>query len=139
MSFCATQWGIKLASDKEADDFGAYLTYEVNRSTVFDTSKIREMHQIPGAGFYCQVMTMRSLGHVKDPRPAIKGSPIPILVMKGQADNQRWGYTHEYLDIFPNHRLAIIPHAGHFIYAEQPELYIRSIKDFLLVPGTPTP
>ncbi|HVU54482.1 MAG TPA: hypothetical protein VHD83_05475 [Puia sp.] len=42
-----------------------------------------------------------------------------------------WGYTHEYLDLFPDHRLVIIPSAGHGIYAEQPELYIRTIKDFL--------
>jgi proline iminopeptidase len=54
-----------------------------------------------------------------------------VLVMKGQCDNQKWGYTKEYLDLFPRGDLKIIPGAGHAIEVEQPGLYIRSIVDFL--------
>jgi proline iminopeptidase len=131
MAFFALRFGKKLASDKEADDFGGYLGSLVDRSTVCDTARIGEIRPAPGAGFYCQVMTMKSLHQVQDPRPKIKGLPIPLLVMKGQCDNQKWGFTHEYLDLFPDHRLVIIPDAGHSISAEQPVLYLATIRDFL--------
>ena len=68
---------------------------------------------------------------MKDPRPALKASSIPILVMKGQCDNQKWGFTNEYLQVFKNHQLVIIPNAGHSISVEQPSLYLETIADFL--------
>jgi len=37
----------------------------------------------------------------------------------------------EFMDLFTNHQLVIVPRAGHFIYLEQPELYINTIKEFL--------
>lgn len=129
MAFCATVFGKKLASDKEADDFETYLDYEVNKSTVNDPSKIGKAEA--GGGFYASVMTMNSLRKVQDPRPKIKNSTIPILVMKAQYDNQKWRFTNEYCELFPNHQLIIIPNAGHAISAEQPELYLKTIRDFL--------
>jgi proline iminopeptidase len=76
-------------------------------------------------------MTFKSLRQVNDPRPKIKNSKIPILVMKGQCDNQKWGFTNEYLELFVNHQLIIIPNAGHFISVEQPDLYKKIIREFL--------
>jgi len=131
MEFLALNCGIKLASDKEADDFASYLFALVDRSTVSDTALIRKMKVGPGAGFYCHVMTVKSFGQVDDPRPKIKGSPVPLLVIKGQYDNQKWGFTHEYLDLFPDHRLVFIPDAGHAISTEQPALLLTTIRSFL--------
>jgi pimeloyl-ACP methyl ester carboxylesterase len=51
--------------------------------------------------------------------------------MKGQCDNQKWGFTNEYLVLFRNHQFAFIPDAGHFISVEQPESYIKAIKEFI--------
>lgn len=129
MSFWATALNKKLALDKEADDFQTYLDYEVNKSTVCDTAKILKAEA--GGGFYARVMTFKSLGQVQDPRPKIENSKIPILVMKGQCDNQKWGFTNEYLELFTNHQLNIIPNAGHFISVEQPELYKKIILEFI--------
>jgi len=131
MAFCALQFGIKLASDKEADDFAAYWNTEVDRSVVCDTANSKRSQPRIGAGFYVQIMTVASFNRTRDPRPNLKNSPIPVLVMKGQCDNQLWGFTHEYLDIFPNHQLAVIPAAGHAISLEQPELYKATIRGFL--------
>lgn len=131
MEFLAVNYGIKLASDKEADDFASYLFSMVNRSTVMDTARVRNIKPGPGAGFYCWVMTSNSFARVKDPRPKLKGSPVPLLVVKGQYDNQKWGFTHEYLDLFPDHRLVVIPGAGHEISAEQPALLLATIRSFL--------
>ncbi len=37
----------------------------------------------------------------------------------------------EYLDLFKNSELKVIPEAEHSIATEQPELYISTINDFL--------
>lgn len=129
MKMYAEKFGSKLASDKEADDFATYLNYEVNKSTVCDTSKILKAEA--GGGFYSQVMTFKNLISVKDPRPKIKDSKVPLLIIKGQCDNQKWGYTTEYLELFPNHQLTIIPGAGHFISVEQSRLYIKTVREFI--------
>jgi proline iminopeptidase len=127
--FWAKSFGAKLASHDEMDCFQTVLDGELNKATVCDTSKAVKAEG--GGGFYAQVMTMQSLSGIKDPRPKLRGLSIPILVMKGQCDNQPWGAAKEYLDLFPNHQLKIIPDAGHSISVEQPEVYLETIRDFL--------
>jgi proline iminopeptidase len=135
MKYCAIHFGIKLASDKEADEFSTYSGYEVNKSTVYDTSKIvkiSEIKSIPAeSGYYAGIMTFQNLIKCDDPRPKLKELDIPVLVLKSQYDNQIWGGTHEYLTLFKNHHLEIIPDAGHGIIGEQPELYLKYILQFL--------
>lgn len=129
VSFMAKNFGFKLASDKEADDFQTYLNNELNKATVCDTSMA--MKAEGGGGFYVQLMTVKSFSEIKNPRPKLKDSKIPVLIMKGQCDNQAWGFVTEYLELFPNYQLKIIPDAGHSISVEQPELYINTIRKFL--------
>ena len=128
VTYFAVVFGLKLASDKEMDNFQTYLN-GLNKATVCDTSLAPETEA--GGGFYSQIMTVRSLNEAKDPRPGFKGNKIPVLIMKGQCDNQKWGYLSEYLELFPDHQLEIIPDAGHSIAIEQPELYLKTIRDFL--------
>ena len=129
VSFWAKSFGHKLASDKEADDYQTYLNHELNKATVCDTSKALKTEG--GGGFYAQIMTVKSFNEIKDPRLGLKGSKIPVLIMRGQCDNQPWGFVNEYLELFPNHQLKIIPGAGHSISVEQPELYLKVIREFL--------
>ncbi len=129
ITFWATIFHKKLATDKEVDNFASYLNFEVNKSTVCDTTNI--LKAVAGSGFYASVMTFKSLGQVQDPRPKLKNSNIPTLVLKGQCDNQKWGFTNEYLALFRNHQFAFIPDAGHFISVEQPDSYLNAIKGFL--------
>ncbi len=129
ITFCATKFHKKLTSDKEVDNFASYLNFEVNKSTVCDTANI--LKAVAGSGFYASVMTFKSLDLVQDPRPKLENSTIPTLVLKGQCDNQKWGFTNEYLELFRNHQFVFIPNAGHFILVEQPELFIKAIKGFL--------
>jgi len=84
-----------------------------------------------GTGYYDQVMTAQSFSTAPDPRPKLTNTTIPILIMKGQYDNQKWGFTHEYLDLFPRHRLVVFPNAGHCIACEQLPAYQATIRDFL--------
>lgn len=129
IKYWAISFHKKLATDKEVDDFATYLSREVNKSTVCDTGNI--VNAVAGSGFYAGVMTLKSLDQVQDPRPKLKNSNIPVLVMKGQCDNQPWGFTNEYLQLFPDHQFSFIADAGHFISVEKPELYIKFIKEFL--------
>ena len=129
MKFFAMKFGIKLASDKEADDFETYLDFELNKSTVCDTSKILKADA--GSGFYSSIMTYNSLQKAQDPRPKLKQLKIPVLVMKGECDNQKWGFTNEYKELFQNSELVIVPNAGHFISVEQPEIYSKTMQHFL--------
>lgn len=129
MRKCALWWGIKLASDKEADAFATYLNGFLNPSTVMDTS----LHIPPvfGAGFYSQVMTVKSFRNVPDHRHILTQVKIPVLILKGQYDNQKWGFTNEYAQLYSNHQFIVIPEAGHSIFREQPELYTQHILNFL--------
>lgn len=129
MSFFATTLGLKLASDKEADDFATYLNRELNKSLVCDTTKFPPASG--GGGYYVQLLTVKSFNQIQDPRPKLKNVQCPVLVMKGQCDSQKWGCTKEYLDVFPYSQLVVIPFAGHAIGFEQPELYVRAIQEFL--------
>lgn len=128
-SYFAVQFGKKLADDKEADDYQTYLNAELNKVTVADTTNARKAEG--GGGYYAQIMTMKSLPQTPDPRAKLKNSAIPVLILKGQYDNQKWGYLTEYLELFPNHKLVIVPNSGHSITTEYPEIYQSEIRAFL--------
>lgn len=128
IAYLARTFGLKLASDSEMDDFQTYQD-GLNKSTVCGTTKAPKAEA--GAGFYSQIMTLKSLNEIKDPRPKLKDLKFPVLILKGQCDNQKWGFLTEYFEFFPDHQLDIIPNAGHSILIEQPELYLMKIRDFL--------
>ncbi len=122
--------GKKLASDEEADRYCTYLFSELNKSAVSDTT--RQQTATGGAGYYAHIMTVKSFSQVTDRRPQLQNSPVPMLLLRGQTDNQKWGFAQEYLTLFPHHTLTIIPNSGHFIDVEQPVVYLRAIRAFLL-------
>jgi proline iminopeptidase len=130
MDFFAFRFGWKLASDEEADAFASFGGYAINRSTVCDTANIPAMDA--GGGYYAGLRTYKSLVEVKDYRAKLKALDIPVLILKGQCDNQPWGYTYEYTQVFKNHELKVIPSAGHFLWIEQPQRYYLSIRQFLV-------
>ena len=122
-------FGTKLASDKEADDFFTYLNQELSKSTVC-TVKGPQKYE-GGGGFYSHIMTVKSFRDVENRRERLKKSNIPLLILRGQCDNQKWGFTKEYLDLFPNSRLTIIKDVGHDIVSTKADEYITLIKEFI--------
>ncbi len=128
-----TKWaylfGNKLASDREADAFMAHLFGHLNQSAVVDAATLPEPRI--GAGYYAHIMTYKSFFAFEDQRSQIKNDTLPVLLLRGQYDNQKWGYAEEYLALFPNHKLVIVPNAGHFMELEQPALYLQAITTFL--------
>ena len=127
--WAARKYGIKLAGDTEADAFATYFTSVLNKGMVCDTANavVAEGSE----GLYVHYITLKSLAKLQDQRSILKSLNTPVLVMKAQCDNQPWGYTTEYLDIFRNHEFRYIKNAGHNIFLEQPDVYVNTIIDFL--------
>lgn len=129
VEFLAKNMNWKLASDKEMDDFASYLNFEMGKSTVCDTSNAVKIEN--GAGYYCMIKTVQSLPKVADRRGELSKISIPVLILKGQCDHIKWGFTLEYTWLFPDIQLVIVHDAGHGIAVEQPEIYLKTIRDFL--------
>jgi proline iminopeptidase len=129
LMYALARRGIKLLSDREADEFATWHVSELNKSMVCDTANavVAEGSE----GMYVQYMTGQSLRNVKDRRKAIRQLHVPVLVMKAQCDNQPWGCTAEYLELFAVHEFLLVKNAGHNIFLEQPDEYVRAIDDFL--------
>ena len=121
--------GNKLVSDKQVDGFFTHLNNALNKSTLYDPSLVQEASG--GGGYYAHIMTFKSLFSTEDPREKMRQLKIPVLILKGQYDNQKWGFTSEYLDLLGSDTLKIVPNAGHIIYVEQPKLYYQEIQEFL--------
>jgi proline iminopeptidase len=125
----ASVHGKKLTSDQQADDFFTHLNSSLNRSVLYDTSLMKPSSG--GGGYYAHIRTMKSLSTIQSTREKMKNINTPILILKGQYDNQKWGYTQEYIELFKNATLKVIPKAGHFIDVEQSDLYYKEISEFL--------
>ncbi len=129
-----TQWAYlfhsKLASDKEADDFFTYLNQELSKSTACSIKKETKKYS-GGSGYYTHIMTVKSFQNVVDKRDKLKTLKTPILIIRGQCDNQKWGFTKEYLDLFSNSKLEIIEGVGHDIISGNRSKYIELLRDFL--------
>ncbi|MEO0340078.1 MAG: alpha/beta hydrolase [Bacteroidota bacterium] len=129
LQYCAVTFGKKMSSDQEADNFFTYLNNELKKSTQCDPINIEPAGG--GGGYYAHVMTVKSFRYTKDKRHKIKGLTIPTLIIKGQCDNQKWGFAEEYLQLLPNAELKIIEGAGHVVDEEHQEVYIETIRTFL--------
>ena len=130
ITYFATRFAKKLATDKEVDEYANFLDAKASKSVLCDTSI--NLANRGTCGFYASIMTYKSILELKDFREKINGTNMPVLIMKGQCDNQPWGATNEYLSLFPKHKFVLVPNAGHFINIEQPEIFIREINNFLL-------
>jgi proline iminopeptidase len=134
MMYALARRGIKLVGDREADEFATYLINELNKSMVCDTANAVVAEGTEG--LYVQLMTSKSLRNVKDRREAIKRLYVPVLIMKAQCDNQPWGYAAEYLQTFPECEFLFVKNAGHNIFLERPDEYVKGIEQFLLKKNT---
>jgi len=86
-----------------------------------------------GSGAYCNVRTSRHfLKRTKeDTNDKLKNCKIPLLILLGECDNLPWVCVDDYLKVFKNTKLVIIPNSGHTVYSYQPELCLKLIREFL--------
>ena len=119
----------KLASDAEMDDFFTHLNQELSKST--DCTPGPTERYKGGGGYYSHIMTVKSFYHMRDNRDKLKNVHTPILLLRGQCDNQKWGFAKEYVDLFSNASLKIIEGVGHDILSRKGDEYYQLIKAFL--------
>jgi len=119
----------KLASDAEMDDFFSHLNNHLVKSTdcAIDPDKTVK----GGGGYYNHIMTVKSFSEVPDQREKLKDLSTPLLLIRGQCDNQAWGYSNEYLSLFQHSKLVIVEGAGHDLLNRHQEKYIGAILSFL--------
>lgn len=119
----------KLVSDEEVDDFFTYLNQELNKSTNCDIEDQKKYEG--GGGYYSHIMTVNSFSSVEENRDKLKKLNTPILLLRGQCDNQKWGYAEEYTELLSNTELKIIEEVGHNIIGKKGEEYFSLISQFL--------
>ncbi len=71
------------------------------------------------------------MGRRHDYRPALRNVQAPVLVVHGAADMQPESASRTYVSAFPNAKLAVIPGAGHFPFADQPQRFGAAVGAFL--------
>jgi proline iminopeptidase len=81
-------------------------------------------------GWMVQGMYM-SMGVRHDYRAALAAVDAPVLVLHGMTDLQPEAVGRLYADAFPNASLESLGNAGHFMFAEQPDLFAFVIRQFL--------
>jgi len=72
-----------------------------------------------------------SMGRRHDYRGALKRIDAPVLVVHGASDLQPERASRAYVDAIPGARVAVLPNAGHFPFAEQPEAFSAAVGRFL--------
>ena len=125
----AQLFSAKLVSDEEADDFFTFLNQALSQSTYCTIGEAKKY--TGGGGYYSHVMTMKSINNVADGRERLQELDTPMLILRGQCDNQKWGYVQEYLELFQNAKLEIIAGVGHDIVGKDKEAYYRLLSQFL--------
>lgn len=123
----------KLASDKEVDNFFTYLNEELSKSTFCKANQAKKYKG--GSGYYSHIMTVKSFNEVKNKRDKLTNLHVPILILRGQCDNQKWGFTNEYINLFPNSQLVIIENTGHDLVSGNKDKYYHLINDFISMPA----
>jgi pimeloyl-ACP methyl ester carboxylesterase len=96
-----------------------------------DEAKVPDI-EIRGANQFVNRITFASQESFPDPRPALRQSQTPALILRGECEFLAWEVAYEYKETLPNATLISIPNAGHALYGSQPELTAAVIRAFLL-------
>ncbi len=124
----ATTLNIKFVPDAEADGILNTLAAGFTWEMVCDSANVRP--EEGGAGFYSHGWS-NWFGDLEDPREAMRTIKVPVLVLQGQCDHIPYAAVIEYADLFPESRYVFIEGAGHVIWWEKREEYLRLIGEFL--------
>lgn len=60
-----------------------------------------------------------------------KQPEVPVLILEGRSENNRFSRHPEILDCLPNARMVVIDDCGHMLSMERPEEFNAILKDFI--------
>lgn len=80
--------------------------------------------------------SLRGMGTGRQPSlwDRLDGLDMPVLAVAGALDGKYVEIARRMDVLMPNVHTAIIPHAGHNVHAEKPEIFVDIIRDFLKKP-----
>jgi pimeloyl-ACP methyl ester carboxylesterase len=94
---------------------------------------IKNQPDNPGFNGYVSDLLLEEAATAQaDPRAALRGNRTPAILLYGECNYLAWQGSLEYRKTFANLKIFYIPHAGHYIQFEQPELMNTVIRGFLL-------
>ena len=117
----------KIISDKQMDRMLNTLITDVVKGVVCDPKNA--LPEEGGAGLYAYIGTNST--DYPEIRDQIKNVQTPIMVLHGQCDFISYAASFEYVDLYPNAHYKLIENAGHEIWWEQEEVYIKEIMEFI--------
>ena len=117
----------KLISDKQMDRVLNTLASQFTKGMVCDPKNV--LPEEGGGGLYAYLATNND--DLPEIRNKIQNVEAPILVLQGQCDYIPFGSAYEYADLYPNSQYKFIENAGHEIWWEQKEEYVRAIIEFI--------
>lgn len=125
----ALLFDIKLISDKQMDRMLNTLASQFTKGMVCDPKNV--LPEEGGGGLYAFMASNRD--DQPEIRHLIKEVKAPILVLQGQCEYHPYGSAYEYVDLYPNGQYRFFEGAGHEIWWEQNERYVKEISDFLSI------
>ncbi|MEI7661336.1 MAG: alpha/beta fold hydrolase [Bacteroidota bacterium] len=128
--------GLKAAADNEADSLLDCLMMNKSRIDAKDQGLAVTMKPGGHSGAYSNIRTGMFITRGKDRRKILSEMNIPVLILLGESDNLPWACVADYLHVFKNIKLTIIPGSGHSVFAFQPELCLKLAREFLSLPGS---
>lgn len=130
-----------IIADWEADQWWTRATDEAIRLGQPNLTCFSDPGQgIPppsGLGFFANSYTLADALSLPDPRPTLRTLHVESLVIRGMCDYADWSISAEYPQVMKGTHTVAIPAAGHFVWIEQPTLYMEVIRAFLR--GEPIP
>jgi pimeloyl-ACP methyl ester carboxylesterase len=117
----------KLISDQQMDRMLNTLASKFTRGMVCNPENV--LPEEGGGGLYAYIATKS--GDYPEIRAKIKSVQIPVLVMQGQCEYHSFAAAYEYVDLYPNSKYVFIKNAGHEIWWEQRQQYLREIMEFI--------
>lgn len=129
-----------LMSQREAEDAAAHVLASVWGSTVCkgDSGKLPASLRAAAAEkinlhFNLEVLVaVNNERSPSDPHPQLRGNSTPAILLYGECNSEEWIEVSDWRKTFSKLKVFYIPHAGHLIHFEQPELMRRIVVAFLL-------
>lgn len=120
---------IKFASDEEIDGALNDMAAGFTQHMVCDPKNV--LPEEGGAGAYSRSGMNFFPDDLPDPRQGLTKLSAPTFVLQGQCDTIDFAGTYEYVDLIPNAEYAFIKGAGHIIYWDKEQQFVKRISEFL--------
>jgi pimeloyl-ACP methyl ester carboxylesterase len=123
--------GIRIATDNEIDSLLDQLISNLSKQKAANTHLSCSGGDEKGSGGYSHIRTGLTIDRGKDNRAMLSKLNTPLLILLGESDQISWGCIADYLKVFRNVKLVIIPDSGHSVFTCQPDLCLKLTSEFL--------